>query len=208
MYKQIKNVLLLKVDPNPASYGIILDKLYGKDELQPQLIESLIDDENNTTKSYKIPLWNYKVLGKLNEIDKDDVKYLLNVEDELLIEDFKQIIKDEGWIYLENETLVLVEVKICKICKEEIAVWFYMPSSSDPDRYYCDTCVPRGCSCNRYYKEDNIKVDKDDKRVKYFNDKDKEVKKKDKWQYFIHVDENGDGFPCCEYSYEENGFWF
>ena len=32
----------------------------------------------------------------------------------------------------------------------KIAVWLYMPSYDGPQRndFYCDDCVPRGCSCN------------------------------------------------------------
>ena len=28
------------------------------------------------------------------------------------------------------------------------AVWCYMPSQQNDGDYYCDDCIPRGCSCN------------------------------------------------------------
>lgn len=43
----------------------------------------------------------------------------------------------------------------------ELATWTYMPSNDglDEDNYYCDNCVPRGCSCNNesvcYHDEEN-----------------------------------------------------
>jgi len=57
--------------------------------------------------------------------------------------------------------------------------WMYMPDSSltEEERYYCDKCVPRGCSCN----------------IDEFTGKE-------------DLDEQGRLLPCCEYIYSEFGF--
>ena len=37
-----------------------------------------------------------------------------------------------------------------------IATWLYMPSSSSKENpFYCDDCVPRGCSCNNTSLEED-----------------------------------------------------
>lgn len=62
----------------------------------------------------------------------------------------------------------------CFNCLEK-AIWNYAPGKGNPNDYYCDDHVPRGCSCN-------------------FDENDVEDK-----------DEQGRSFPCCEYSYDEEG---
>jgi hypothetical protein len=52
-----------------------------------------------------------------------------------------------------------------------------MPSPGD--QYACDSCVPRGCSCNR---------------IQYTGDDPTE-----------HTDERGRLLPCCEWDYEPHG---
>ena len=43
----------------------------------------------------------------------------------------------------------------CCNCKAR-AVWEYQPGSESPtDDFYCDSCVPRGCSCN-YILKSNV----------------------------------------------------
>jgi len=38
----------------------------------------------------------------------------------------------------------------------KIAVWSYAPATSNKrNPYYCDDCVPRGCSCNDEYEDDD-----------------------------------------------------
>ena len=69
----------------------------------------------------------------------------------------------------------------------KIAVWIYMPSDSDDYPYYCDDCVPRGCSCNCYPKDDD------------YDNSDP-----DNW--IEELDEKGRKQPCCEYEYFEEGF--
>lgn len=55
----------------------------------------------------------------------------------------------------------MIEEKIiCNYCNEKIATWFYMPSTNDDliDHFYCEDCVPRGCSCNNeiLYEDEDI----------------------------------------------------
>jgi hypothetical protein len=154
---------------------------------------------------YNIPGWNYKVIGKLSLLDEHQISYLQddNKED-FTLESFNDLILSEGWTYRPEETMVLGEVEICRSCKSKIAEWYYMPAG-DGDRYYCDDCVPRGCSCNRYYSADNLTPEKEE-FVKYFDENEVETTKDSKWTYFVTVDENGEQYPCCEYTWEENGF--
>lgn len=62
-----------------------------------------------------------------------------------------------------------------------------MPSSnnwSEEERYKCDNCVPRGCSCNIiYYPEDIIR---------------------DNYEYY--KDEKGRDLPCVEFDECETGY--
>jgi len=66
----------------------------------------------------------------------------------------------------------------CDICHAKIATWEYMPGGFV---YYCDDCVPRGCSCNLLGDED------DDNRIEA-------------------TDEQGRLLPCCEFGYSQNGW--
>ena len=70
-------------------------------------------------------------------------------------------------------------ISCCK-CKEN-ATWMYMPTGGadekERDRYYCDDCVSRGCSCNLDF------------------DTGEEL-----------TDDMGRKLPCCEYNYSEDGF--
>lgn len=63
----------------------------------------------------------------------------------------------------------------CFNCKNK-AVWWYMPGSDSPSNYYCDSHVPRGCSCN--LSEDNSEP----------------------------LDDQDRPYPCCEYDYDPDGF--
>jgi hypothetical protein len=62
---------------------------------------------------------------------------------------------------------------LCWKCKQ-LAVWWYVPGTKD--WYACDSCVPRGCSCN--YDLNDV----EDK------------------------DEQGRSFPCCEWDFKEEGY--
>ena len=65
-----------------------------------------------------------------------------------------------------------------------IAKWLYMPSYDGPQRndFYCDICVPRGCSCNTEPIDGN-----------YDN--------LDPTNWEEPLDDLGRKWPCCEYSY-------
>ena len=60
-------------------------------------------------------------------------------------------------------------MKQCKLCFK-VAVWVYIPH--DNMGYFCDDCVPRGCSCNIDF-ETGIE----------------------------DTDEHGRLLPCCEYDF-------
>ena len=66
-------------------------------------------------------------------------------------------------------------MKICIDC-QLTAVWYLASAGIGEERSYCDSCVPRGCSCNF-------------------------VDDKETW-----FDDNGRSLPCCEYIFSENGF--
>lgn len=60
------------------------------------------------------------------------------------------------------------------------AVWEYAPTTDRLDVFFCDDCVPRGCSCN----------------VIDFEDPDSPEQ----------TDEQGRLLPCCEYWYNSLGY--
>jgi hypothetical protein len=68
--------------------------------------------------------------------------------------------------------------KIKCISCDAKAVWCYMPGTDN--NYYCDEHVPRGCSCN--YKDE---------------ESDNQF-----------TDEQGRLVPCCEYGFDEEGYFF
>jgi hypothetical protein len=82
------------------------------------------------------------------------------------------------------------------------ALWWYMPSN----RVYCDSCVPRGCDCNHHYIDidaytpplDSPDVAEGEEGVDWIW-----VEKGVSWQ---RIDEQGREYPCCEYSYDEEGY--
>lgn len=82
-----------------------------------------------------------------------------------------------------------------------------MPGSSNGEPFYCEECVPRGCTCNVYalkefpddIPEDNV----------IFWDKDMENCtniRTDNSFYYETLDETGKRYPCCEYWYDEDGW--
>jgi len=81
------------------------------------------------------------------------------------------------------------------------ATWVYLPYSSvkTDSPYYCDECVPRGCTCNYEnilelaYEEATGEEGKD----WHWVEKDKT------WE---RLDDSGKPYPCCEYDYEKEGF--
>ena len=90
------------------------------------------------------------------------------------------------------------------------AVYLYMPSNSkDKNPYFCEDCVPRGCSCNWEHmeNEDAIQPPTDGTKWKWIVIENKEgwenVKEGEMW---TALDEEGREFPCCEFMYDEKGF--
>lgn len=68
--------------------------------------------------------------------------------------------------------------------------WFYMPSTEDnKDYFYCDNCVPRGCSCMRELKDG---IDYDSKEAE------------NPENYYDQLDEKGRKLPCIEYWFADN----
>ena len=95
-----------------------------------------------------------------------------------------------------------------------LATWNYMPGyegKTDEDSYLCENCVSRGCSCNNYSvrKEDwdNGIVPAGD--IDFCDAKPEEKDKPFKWlddHTWTHVDDKEREYPCCEYTYEKEGF--
>jgi len=92
------------------------------------------------------------------------------------------------------------------------AVWLLMSASeAHSNPFYCDNCVPRGCSCNMR----SIDISTYDSLD---NDMPEGIENKDwRWvsedtenflKYWTYIDEFGREYPCCEFDYEEDGFDF
>ena len=78
----------------------------------------------------------------------------------------------------------------------EFGVWFYAPVTDiKRNPYYCDDCVPRGCSCNHYHVDENV-----------YSEEDQPIKWIEEDKVWCSVDEQGREYPCCEYWYEEEGW--
>ena len=95
--------------------------------------------------------------------------------------------------------------EICGVCKEKIAIWVYMPASSDKNPFYCDDCVPRGCNCNHRYTDINA-YDTSLDNLDHPQPHDEPIKWIEKDKIWCHVDEKNREYPCCEFFYEEEGF--
>lgn len=103
-----------------------------------------------------------------------------------------------------------MENEICK-CGEK-AVWIYMPMS-DRHPYYCDECVPRGCSCNSesfdfealygtVSKTSDVLENLIEHKVK-FRIVDNMINGEEapylSHKRVIYLDEQGRELPCCEF---------
>lgn len=98
----------------------------------------------------------------------------------------------------------------CKPCLEtkelcdcgKVATWDYMPGYSNGDNSVsCDDCVPRLCSCNHHYINEEYNDEPplvDDEGINW-----KWIKKDISWCY---IDDEGREYPCCEYMYDEEGW--
>lgn len=101
----------------------------------------------------------------------------------------------------------------CSEC-DNIAQWCYLPNCDVETLkgFYCDECVPRGCTCNILDFElfgepdENKNVGFYDKDEKNFDEKDMYKERKDSTFYYEYLDEKCRRFPCCEYDYSEDGF--
>ena len=70
--------------------------------------------------------------------------------------------------------------------------WLYMPDDGDKiDYFFCDDCVPRGCSCQMELKE-GVNEESDEAC--------------DPKNYYDLLDEKGRKLPCCEYWFTDNEF--
>jgi hypothetical protein len=80
----------------------------------------------------------------------------------------------------------------CIICgKTPAKGWLYAPATDGFDDFYCDNCVPRGCSCNEELNEGIA-----------FDSKEAE----DPQNYHHKLDERGRKYPCVEYWFVDNEF--
>ena len=97
-----------------------------------------------------------------------------------------------------------MEFELCNCGKK--AVWLYSPGfSSGNSPFFCDDCVPRGCSCNhRYVNVDAYIPPLDNPDLPTEEDHPiKWIKENEIW---CCVDENGREYPCVEYFFDEEGF--
>jgi hypothetical protein len=92
----------------------------------------------------------------------------------------------------------------------KMATYFHMPSSSVVDnRYYCDDCVPRGCSCNWHHLSDGFETlpTEEDKPWKWVIQEATEyLEAIPEGKCWVHLDEKGREHPCCEYMWDGDGF--
>lgn len=97
--------------------------------------------------------------------------------------------------------------EICSVCKIKKAVWDYMPGySSGESPYFCDDCVPRGCSCNHRHCDpsayhpnlDDFDLPEGIEGVDW-----KWIDNGNVWTY---LDEKGREFPCEEFYWDSEGY--
>lgn len=109
----------------------------------------------------------------------------------------------------------------CCHCKNE-AKWIVMSSSKGEYSFYCDECVPRGCTCNlcdlefdgEPPKDANViwwtKADYENNFTKCATEEEllllsTKTRQPDSF-FYEYLDEKGRREPCCEIEYEEDGF--
>ena len=80
--------------------------------------------------------------------------------------------------------------KLCDCGKK--AVWVYMPSPRESNPYYCDDCVPRGCTCEYNYISYGLYPPSDTKNWKW-------IEENVCWGL---LDDQGRDYPCVEYMKE------
>lgn len=95
------------------------------------------------------------------------------------------------------------------------AQWCYMPGySGGGSPYRCDDCVGRGCSCNTHSTKESYRDLPDENKIEGVDwewlkvgDDNVDFLIENEKEYWRYIDEKGRPYPCCEYSYEENGFY-
>lgn len=94
----------------------------------------------------------------------------------------------------------------------KVAIYFYMPGytgKKEEQNYYCEDCVPRGCSCEwNYIEEEDYKPEGvegvDWKWLERVADEQyEEIKKGEIW---VYIDKQGREYPCCEFMWSEDGW--
>jgi len=88
------------------------------------------------------------------------------------------------------------------------ATWCYLPSTDlKLNPYYCDNCVPRGCSCewnsikDGFFPEGIENID-----WKWLPARKAEGYEIEENECWVPLDEKQREYPCCEYDYDENGY--
>lgn len=106
--------------------------------------------------------------------------------------------------------------KCCQCGK--MATWYYVPGRS-VGNFYCDDCVPRGCTCNiRNLKYESTCTWEGINPIVYYSEKDLcdgdgypkhcTLERKEDSVAFEILDDDGRRFPCVEYEFNGNGFKF
>lgn len=106
----------------------------------------------------------------------------------------------------------------CSQCNN-IATWEKM--SSGKYAFFCDECVPRGCTCNVFNIEEDGIPSSECRSIMWWDKKDYEQyiksglfingsisckKPSEESFYYEYLDTSNRRQPCCEYDYSEYGF--
>lgn len=91
----------------------------------------------------------------------------------------------------------------------KLATWSYMPSTTSPIYgYYCDDCVPRGCSCNEEYTLKSTQAQENGNGYgedpptdgsRYWKWIDKDIR-------WVYTDYMGRELPCIEFWSSDDGY--
>ena len=88
----------------------------------------------------------------------------------------------------------------------KLAKWVYAPANDWKHHpYFCDDCVPRGCSCNDEYDDPENGMPLAD-TIKWFDEKGIKWKWKEEGKSISQIDDDGREFPCIEYSHSIEGW--
>jgi len=89
----------------------------------------------------------------------------------------------------------------------KMATYIYMPGfSSGESPFFCDDCVPRGCSCNHEYTVAHSKEVGQEYMGRNPPENDTNWKWIEKDAIWVYTDDKGREYPCCEYEYDSEGF--